>query len=186
MNQDFNVISKLQDFFMRQFTAKKKRHIKPYSKNYEMTDKKNMKLVAVGKVEGGITTLTFTEVLPLSHAEYLDIVRKKVKRSTLVKLMKETDITLEEMAEIMDMNKAIITSVDNKKLDQNQSEKAVLIERLYKRGEEVFESRQLFKQWMNSKVKSLENKKPKEYLDTVYGINLITDEIERLAYGVYS
>lgn len=122
-----------------------------------------------------------------SPVHYISKIRKRVTKKSLEKLMKETSLSLSEMAGIMDMNETQMTNLNaTGKLDQNQSEKAVLIEKLYKRGTEIFEGDALFKAWMNSKVIALGNKKPKTYLDTIYGINMVADEIERLAYGVYS
>jgi putative toxin-antitoxin system antitoxin component (TIGR02293 family) len=122
-----------------------------------------------------------------SPVQYITRIRKGVTGTRLRDMMKKTAITVAEMAGIMDLSQAEIKTISgSKKLDQNQSEKAVLIERLYLRGEQVFEGDEAFRTWMDSKVKSLGNYRPKYYLDTVSGINLVADEIERLAYGVFS
>ena len=71
-------------------------------------------------------------------------------------------------------------------MEKSQSEKAVNIARLYSLGEKVFGSKEEFNKWMNGRVPSLGKQRPKEYLDTTSGINLLMDELGRMQHGVYS
>ena len=56
--------------------------------------------------------------------------------------------------------------------------------RLYDRGREVFGSLERFEQWMNTVLIPFGNKKPKEFLDTADGVNIILDELGRIEHGV--
>ena len=74
----------------------------------------------------------------------------------------------------------------NQKLSQEQSERMIEMARLYSRGEEVFGTMDKFKQWMDNTILALGNKKPKEYLDTSMGINMLMNELGRIEHGIFA
>ena len=91
------------------------------------------------------------------------------------------------MAEIMETTPKKLAAIKpGTVMERSQSEKAVNIARLYSLGEEVFGSVEEFNKWMNGLVASLGKKRPKTYLDTGSGINLLMDELGRIQHGVYS
>lgn len=71
----------------------------------------------------------------------------------------------------------------NEKISVEASERAILIGKLYYKGEQLFGDLERFKKWMDSNNISLDGKKPKDYLDTFAGINLINEELLRIEYG---
>ncbi len=75
---------------------------------------------------------------------------------------------------------------DNEKISPEASERAVLIGKLFYRGEEVFGNKEKFQSWMNGSIPSFDGKKPKEMLDTITGISMIEDELIRIEHGIYS
>jgi putative toxin-antitoxin system antitoxin component (TIGR02293 family) len=72
------------------------------------------------------------------------------------------------------------------KLSQEQSERMIELARLYSRGETVFGSITAFRQWMDTTLLPLGNKKPKAFLDTSLGINMLLDEIGRIEHGIFA
>ena len=72
----------------------------------------------------------------------------------------------------------------NKTFDPIYSEKIIMIELLYKKGIEVFGDENKFYAWMDYKSIPLGGVKPKELLDTVFGINMIRDELGRIEHGI--
>jgi len=64
------------------------------------------------------------------------------------------------------------------------SEKIVEITMLYKYGVSVFGEKQKFDTWLNIKNVALGGIKPKELLDTSFGIGLLKDELSNIEYGV--
>jgi len=75
---------------------------------------------------------------------------------------------------------------DNEKISPEASERAVLIGKLFYRGEKVFGNKEKFQSWMNSSIPSLDRRKPKEMLDTITGISMIEDELIRIEHGIFS
>ena len=72
------------------------------------------------------------------------------------------------------------------KLDAEQSERVLELARLYCRGEVVFGTIEHFKKWMDREVMALGDQKPKTFLDTSLGIEMLMDELGRIEHGVFA
>ena len=148
-------------------------------------------VVTVAKVHpeeylGGKKNLS-AKVFLETEQDYIKLIRKGVSRKSIDHLMETTSIPAVEMAELLETTPRKLAAIKpNTLMEKSQSEKAVNIARLYALGEEVFESKLEFQKWMNGRVPSFGNKKPKEFLDTASGIQLLMDELNRIQHGVYS
>jgi len=119
--------------------------------------------------------------------DYINIIRKGLTRKSLDYLMQYTGISTLEMADIIHTSDRTLRRYTSETiLNPEQSERALEIARLYPRGEEVFDSLDAFKTWMDSNVMALGNKKPKEFLDTSLGIELLMEELGRIEHGVFA
>lgn len=119
--------------------------------------------------------------------DYLNIIRKGLSRKSLDYLMKNTGISALEMSDILHItDRTLRRYTEDTVLNPEQSERALEIARLYTRGIEVFESLESFKEWMGSSVMALGNKKPKEFLDTSLGIEILTEELGRIEHGIFA
>ncbi len=65
-----------------------------------------------------------------------------------------------------------------------QSEKILEITLLYEKGTEVFGNKEKFNSWLESENLALGKVKPKELLDSSFGINLLKDELIRIEHGI--
>jgi len=68
--------------------------------------------------------------------------------------------------------------------DPLQSEKILEIMLLIKKGTAVFGDRENFNAWLNAMNVALGHVKPKDLLDSSFGINLLQEELTRIEYGV--
>ena len=66
------------------------------------------------------------------------------------------------------------------------SEKIVEITMLYKYGIDVFGDKEKFDTWLNIQNVALGGIKPKELLDTSFGIGLIKDALNNIEHGVFA
>lgn len=73
---------------------------------------------------------------------------------------------------------------EQKPFQANFAERILEIRLLYKYGVEVFEDNNNFNSWLNTKSIALGGVKPKDLLDTTFGINLVRDELTRIEHGV--
>ncbi|HTM97471.1 antitoxin Xre/MbcA/ParS toxin-binding domain-containing protein [Pedobacter insulae] len=65
----------------------------------------------------------------------------------------------------------------------NLKEHIVLILSLYEHGTSVFEHKENFDQWLNTKNVFFDGNEPKNYLDTIMGIKFIDDRLTAIEYG---
>lgn len=119
--------------------------------------------------------------------DLISIIRTGIPKQAMTHLMDIADITLNEMASfIHTSDRTLRRYTPQQKLSQEQSERMIEMARLYSRGEEVFGTMEKFKQWMDTQLLPLGNKKPKVFLDTSLGINMIMDELGRIEHGIFA
>jgi putative toxin-antitoxin system antitoxin component (TIGR02293 family) len=58
--------------------------------------------------------------------------------------------------------------------------------KIYSRGEEVFGTLDAFREWMQSSVRALGDKRPREFLDTSIGIEMLMEELGRIEHGIFA
>jgi len=72
---------------------------------------------------------------------------------------------------------------EKKKLSPRNSEIALKILNLFKRGIEIFGSLESFNSWLNKPAYGLGEKNPISLMNTITGIDLIEEELIRIEYG---
>jgi uncharacterized protein (DUF2384 family) len=65
----------------------------------------------------------------------------------------------------------------------NIKEHLILLISLYEHGIDVFETKDNFDKWLLSENYFLDNKSPKDFLDTITGIKFIDDRLTAIEYG---
>lgn len=73
---------------------------------------------------------------------------------------------------------------EKKTFDPLQAEKILQITMLYEQGVEVFGSKENFDIWLGTTSIALGNVKPKDLLDTSFGIDMLATELIRIEHGV--
>lgn len=120
-------------------------------------------------------------------ADFIVCIREGVPKKALDNLIEVTGITTLEMADIIRTSDRTLRRYTSKqKLNAEQSERVIELAKVYSRGEEVFGTLDAFKEWMSSTVMALGNKKPKEFLDTSMGIEMLMDELGRIEHGIFA
>lgn len=122
-----------------------------------------------------------------NNADFIPIINKGIPKKALDTFMDNTGITVPEISGIIRTSDRTLRRYNPaKKLNPEQSERIIELAKLYSRGEEVFGNMDAFKQWMNSTVMALGNKKPKTFLDTSMGIDLLMNELGRIEHGIFA
>lgn len=75
---------------------------------------------------------------------------------------------------------------DNKPFDKLHSDRIIEIVLVLRKGIEVFGDEKKFANWMDSYIVALGGIKPKELLDSSFGIRLLDDELTRIEYGIFA
>ncbi len=122
-----------------------------------------------------------------NEKDLITVIRSGIPKNAMTNMMNIANLSLVEMADIIHTtDRTLRRYSDTEKLSIDQSERIVELARLYARGEEVFDNLNNFREWMDCKLMVLGNKKPKEYLDTCIGINLLIEELGKIENGIFA
>jgi putative toxin-antitoxin system antitoxin component (TIGR02293 family) len=118
----------------------------------------------------------------------VNMLREGVAFPYFTRISNRINFTLEDWSSFLHLSERTIQRYkkEKKAFDTIYSEKIVQIDLLYKKGAEVFGSEENFHAWMETKSIPLGGVKPKELLDTTYGINLVADELGRIEHGIFA
>lgn len=122
-----------------------------------------------------------------NNSDFITCIREGIPRKALDELMSYTGITLNEITAILHISERTLRRyTPHQKLNESQTERLIEIAKLYSRGEQILGSLDAFKEWMNSTVMALGNKKPKIFLDTSIGIDMLMNELGRMEHGIFA
>jgi putative toxin-antitoxin system antitoxin component (TIGR02293 family) len=120
--------------------------------------------------------------------EMVNMLRDGVDIAYFYNLSSRINFSLEDWSSFLHLSERTLQRYkkENKHFDTIYSERIVQIDLLYKKGAEIFGSEDNFHTWMDTKSIPLGGVKPKELLDTTYGINLVADELGRIEHGIFA
>jgi len=100
-------------------------------------------------------------------------------------LLGKTQLSATLIAWIFEMTVKTLSKykTEKLKLPTRYAELAVKLDILYSLGSELFGSTKDFNRWLGEESYGLNDKKPIEILNTVTGIDAVTDELKRIEYG---
>lgn len=162
------------------------------SKTVISKSKQVSKGVIPSKVKGKRSYVKFSPSWVVYHIkdapgfklELIDRIRTGVKKDDWKELIESIGAKEKEFEFILPTS---ISSMQKKKVySRETSERIYEISRLFGLGYEVFDSPEIFKEWLLTPSKTLGNKKPFELLDSSFGFELVENEIIRIQYNVYS
>lgn len=123
-----------------------------------------------------------------STASAMQIIRKAragVSAELFFQVVREYTITADRLAQIVGVNLRTIKNykTQQKPLPALQGEQLLKFIKLSDRGAEVFGSGEAFSRWLQKPAYGLDGEIPDTLLDTPEGMQLVADELERIAYG---
>ena len=115
-------------------------------------------------------------------------VRDGLTYSYFSTLSDRIQIGVQEWADYLHISERTIQRYkkEGKVFDPIYSEKIILVELLYKKGVDVFGIEDNFYTWMDTKSIALGGVKPKDLLDTSFGITMVYDELGRIEHGIFA
>lgn len=117
-----------------------------------------------------------------------NVVREGVSYYRFTKLSEYIQLTLQDWADYLHLSERTMQRYkkEGKKFDPIHSERIVVIELLYKKGINIFGIKDNFYTWMDTISIALGNVKPKDLLDTSFGISMVYDELGRIEHGIFA
>ncbi len=118
--------------------------------------------------------------------DLIALTREGIKKSTLKSLAEHLGISMETMSRLLHSSHRNIQRKDEEELlDTLKTEKVLELAAFAQRGIDVIGNKTAFAEWLHSPLASLGNKTPLDFLDTSFGIQMITRLLGRLEQGVY-
>ena len=117
-----------------------------------------------------------------------NIVREGVSFNYFTRLSDQIQLSMQEWAEYLHLSERTIQRYKKEKkvFDPIYAEKIVVIELLYKKGVDVFGIADNFYTWMDTISIALGNVKPKDLMDTSFGITMVYNELGRIEHGIFA
>jgi putative toxin-antitoxin system antitoxin component (TIGR02293 family) len=107
-----------------------------------------------------------------------------IPKSAVISFQHEVGLSNEELADALQISVRAFLGYDNADiLKQRVSERVLLLANLYKRGFEVM-GKERFLRWMNKELIVFGNSKAKTMLKSIFGIQILLDELGRIEHGV--
>jgi len=121
-------------------------------------------------------------------AKLTNVVRDGLSYNYFSTLSDRIHIEMQEWADYLHISERTIQRYkkEGKVFDPIYSEKIILVELLYKKGVDVFGIEDNFYTWMDTKSIALGGVKPKDLLDTSFGITMVYDELGRIEHGIFA
>lgn len=111
--------------------------------------------------------------------------RDGITKKAYFEIVESTGINIGTFAQVTHVTtRTLQRKKPNELLSPESSERAILIGKVYFKGEQVFGEKEKFKAWMKRPNSALNGKIPNELLDTITGIGLVNDELLRIEYGI--
>lgn len=118
--------------------------------------------------------------------DLINLSRNGIKKSSLKSLAEYLGTNMETISELLHSSYRNIQRKDEDQLlDTLKTEKVLELAAFAQRGIEVIGNKESFAEWLHSPVVSLGNKMPLDFLDTSFGIQMVTKLLGRLEQGVY-
>lgn len=113
-------------------------------------------------------------------------IREGLNYQTFNAVANASSFSAQEWSTILDVSERTLQRYKKEKLKFSSlhSERILQIAMLYKLGTEVFGEKENFEQWLNTENLALGKSKPKDLLDSTFGIEMIKDELHRIEHGV--
>ncbi|MBS3771387.1 MAG: antitoxin Xre/MbcA/ParS toxin-binding domain-containing protein [Bacteroidales bacterium] len=110
--------------------------------------------------------------------------KKGISKEELYDILEQTQLSVKELSEHIGLSARTIQLKNSKEtLPFNASEKALLIANVYNKGYHVFGDREKFIRWTKQENAALGGIKPKDYLGSYKGMELLLEKLEAIEHG---
>jgi putative toxin-antitoxin system antitoxin component (TIGR02293 family) len=125
---------------------------------------------------------------PEDNYQLVETAQQGVKANLFFELAKVTQYEITVMEKLLNITARTVRTYqkENRTLSPLKGELLLKLARLFQRGEHVFGSLAAFRAWMDKPAYGLDGAVPFSLLNTSEGINIVKDEVERIAFGEFA
>ncbi len=122
-----------------------------------------------------------------SRFDLVALSRKGIRKQSLLNLGNTLNLSLKQLAALLPVTERTLQRrKDGSLLNTAVSEQVILLAELAEKGSEIFGGIAPFNEWLREKNTALGGCSPLHLLDTAIGIELVTDELGKLAHGIFA
>lgn len=118
--------------------------------------------------------------------DLIELTREGIKFNTFYRIAMKGPFDMHEWSDFLHLSERTFQRYkkEKKKFSSLHSEKILEITMLYTKGVEIFGDKDNFNSWLDNKNVALGGIKPRELMDSSFGIELVKDELTRIEHGV--
>ncbi|MGR3809724.1 antitoxin Xre/MbcA/ParS toxin-binding domain-containing protein [Jiulongibacter sp. NS-SX5] len=118
---------------------------------------------------------------------FMEYSRNGIQKSSIKILAEYMGLNQETMSTFLHSSfRNIQRKSDDELLDKSKSERLLELTAFAKKAVEVLGSSEALAIWLQSSLPALSFKKPVEYLDTSFGLNILYDILGRIEHGIHA
>lgn len=122
-----------------------------------------------------------------SAIEVVDLLEKGLTKRNYLRAKKFTGFSHQDMAIILSISTKLLESKkDNDRLSDTASERLLKLAEVASKGKQVFNSAELFREWLQKPLRPLGGKRPVDLMVNMYGLETVKSLLGRIEHGVYS
>ncbi len=119
--------------------------------------------------------------------EVVELLEKGLTKRSYLKAKKFTGFSHQDMAVVLSIStKTLEGKKDSDRLSDTASERLLKLAEVAARGIYVFNSADLFREWLHRPLRPLGGKSPSEIMVNMYGLETVKGMLGRIEHGVYS
>jgi putative toxin-antitoxin system antitoxin component (TIGR02293 family) len=118
--------------------------------------------------------------------DLIKLTREGIKFNTFYRIAMKGPFDMHDWSDFLHLSERTFQRYkkEKKKFSSLHSEKILEITILYVKGIDIFGDKNNFNSWLDSENVALGGIKPRELMDSSFGIELIKDELTRIEHGV--
>lgn len=119
--------------------------------------------------------------------EVVELLEKGFTKRSYLKAKKFTGFSHQGMAEVLSIStKTLESKKATDRLSDTASERLLKLAEVASKGIHVFNSADLFREWLQKPLRPLGGKKPSELMVNMYGLETVKSLLGRIEHSVYS
>jgi len=127
------------------------------------------------------------EAISITPKERYQLVINGVATAELKEFMQTFKLNQKQMAQLLAVSdKTLYAQLKGKRLDQNLSDRFLLIQSVFVEGVDALMSADIFRRWLDTPHRGFEELRPITLMSTINGAEAVRSELIRTKHGILS
>ncbi|MFP4342208.1 MAG: antitoxin Xre/MbcA/ParS toxin-binding domain-containing protein [Cyclobacteriaceae bacterium] len=127
------------------------------------------------------------DTINITPKERYQLSKKGVPVVEVKKLMQKFQLSQKQMSTLLSVSdKTLYSQLKEELIDQQLSDRFLLIQSVFAEGEEALMSAETFRKWLDLPHRNFDDQTPMTLLSTINGAEAVRSELVRSKYGILS